>query len=158
MFLQSAEKQVGSVKNKNKSSIKNFRVPTPVQLSLLWASLMSLYIYNDYLAMFVPGMIDMMSAGQMGPLGDATDFTMLAVAVIMAIPAIMVFLSSTLPANASRILNLIVGPIYFIIAVLTFFGSPLFYQFIVLIEVIALLLIVWIAARWPRQDDRIAES
>lgn len=140
------------------SSIKKIRAPIAVQLSFLWASLMSLYIYNDYLSMFVPGMIDMMSAGSMGPLGEATDFMILCVAVIMAIPASMVFLSSTLPTSASRLLNLIVGPIYIIIAVSTLFGSPLFYQFIVLIEIMTLILIFWIAARWPRQDDRVAES
>lgn len=141
------------MKNQNKSPISNFRVATPVQLSLLWASLMSLYIYNDYLTMFAPGVIDLMSAGHMGPLGEATEVTMLAVAVIMAIPASMIFLSSILPTSAARPLNLIVGSVYIIIAVLTLFGSALFYRFIVVIEIIALLLIVWIAVHWPRQVD-----
>lgn len=149
-------KRIGKIVEMNKTSrppIENFRVPAPVQLSLLWTSLMSLYIYNDYLVMFVPGTIEEMSAGSMGPLGEASDFMMLVVAVIMAIPASMVFLSSILPASASRLSNLIVGPIYCVIAVLTLFGSPLFYQFIVVIEIIATLLIVWIAMRWPRQNN-----
>jgi len=137
--------------NKNKSSIEKIGVPAPVKLSLLWASLMALYIYNDYISMFVPGMIEMMSAGSFGPLGEATDLTLLVVAVVMAIPASMIFLSSILPSGLSRSLNLIIGPIYTVIAVLTLFGSALFYQFIVLIEIIATLLIIWIAARWPKQ-------
>lgn len=147
-----------AMSNKAKSPIDKTSVPVPVKLSLLWAALMSLYIYNDYLALFVPGMIEMMSAGLMGPLGEATDLTLLAVAVVMAIPASMVFLSSVLPPNVSRSLNLIVGPVYTVIAVLTLFGSALFYQFIVLIEIIATLLIIWIAARWPKQDARVTES
>ncbi len=112
---------------------------------------MSLYIYNDYLVMYVPGVIEMMSAGSMGPLGEASTITMLVVAAIMAAPASMVFLSSILPANASRLLNLVLGPIYCVIQVLTLIGSPPFYQFIVAIEVIVTILIIRIALRWPRR-------
>ena len=124
-------------------------VPIPVKLSLLWASLMSLYIYNDYLILFIPGQIDGMSVGSMGPLGEATDLKLLIVGIIMAIPASMIFLSSLSGANISRRLNMIVGPIYCLIAVATLFGSPPFYKLLVLIEIAATLLIVWIAARWP---------
>lgn len=138
--------------NNTKSPIENIHVSTPVKLSLLWASLMALFIYNDYLAMYSPGMIEMMSAGRMGPLGEATGRTMLAVAFVMALPASMVFLSSTLPSRISRGLNMVVGPIYLVIAALTLFGSPLWYQLIVAVEIVATLLIVGIAARWPRQD------
>lgn len=137
--------------NNSKSSIEIIRVPTPVKLSLLWASLMSLYIYNDYFVLYVPGQIDSMAAGSLGPLGEATDLKLLAVAIILAIPASMVFLSSTAPSNLSRWLNLILGPIYTTIAAATLIGSALFYKFIVSIEVIATLLIFWIAARWPKQ-------
>ena len=37
------------VRNNFRSSIEAIRVPAPVKLSLLWASLMSLYPYNDFL-------------------------------------------------------------------------------------------------------------
>ena len=127
-------------------------MPAPVQLSLLWASLMALYIYNDYLVLYVPGMLDMMSAGSMGPLGEATTLTMLLVALIMAIPASMIFLSSTIPARVSRLLNLVIGPIYLVIAGLTLIGSAPFYQLIVAVEIVALLLVIFIALRWPRQS------
>lgn len=143
---------------KPKPPIEKICVPAPVKLSLLWASLMALFIYNDYLAMYSPGMIEMMSDGSMGPLGKATGRTMLAVAFVMALPASMVFLSSTLPSRISRGLNMIVGPLYLVIAALTLFGSPLWYQLIVAVEIVATFLIVWIAARWPRQDDRVAAA
>lgn len=143
--------------NSTKSPIERIRVQAPIKLSLLWASLMALYIYNDYLVMFTPGMIDEMSAGSLGPLGEATDLKMLGVALIMAIPASMVFLSSMLPSNASRRLNMIIGPIYAVIAVLTFFGAPPFYKLIVSIELVATLLIIWVAVRWPREDDRVTQ-
>ena len=132
------------------SRIEAFRVAPPVRLSVLWASPMSLYIYNDYFILFMPGTIEGMSAGSLGPLGVVTDAKMLAVACVLAIPASMVFLSSTLPSSLSRWLNLILGPIYTIIAVLTLFGSPPFYKFIVSVEIVATLIIIWTAARWPR--------
>ena len=113
---------------------------------------MTLYIYNDYLVLYVPGMLDMMSAGSMGPLGEATTLTMLLVALIMAIPASMIFLSSTIPARVSRLLNLVIGPIYLVIAGLTLIGSAPFYQLIVAVEIVALLLVIFIALRWPRQS------
>ena len=138
------------MKSQANSTIESIHVPAPIKLSLLWASLMSLYIYNDYLVLFVPGTLELMEAGSLGPLGPATDLKMVAVAAIMAIPASMIFLSSTLPSNASRRLNMIVGPIYTLIAVLTLYGSAPFYQMIVLIEIIATVLIFRIALRWPR--------
>ncbi len=125
-------------------------IPIRIKLSLLWASLMSLYIYNDYLVLYMPGMIEMMSAGSLGPLGEVTDLKMALVAIVMAIPASMVFLSSILPAGLSRASNLILGPIYLVIACLTLIGSPAFYKLIVGFQIIALALIFWLGLRWPK--------
>lgn len=139
----------------NRSSIENIRVSAPVRLSLLWASLMSLYFYNDYLLFFIPGQVEAMNAGSMGPFGQATDLKLLAIAAFMAIPGSMIFLSSLLPSNASRWLNLIVGALHSIsnaLTLLPFFSPPLFYKFIAAIEIIITLLIIRTAARWPRQD------
>ena len=136
---------------KTDTDLKHSTIPTGVKLSLLWASLMSLYIYNDYLVLYVPGTIEAMSAGSMGPFGDYTDGKMMVVALIMAIPASMVFLSSILSARSSRRLNLIFGSVYLVIAALTLIGSPLFYKMIVSVQLAALLLILRLAFRWPRQ-------
>ncbi len=35
--------------------LEDFRIPTNLKLSLLWASLMFLYIYNDYFSLYTPG-------------------------------------------------------------------------------------------------------
>lgn len=133
--------------------LEDFGVPTPVKLSLLWASLMALYIYNDFIALWIPGMLEMISEGQMGPLGEATDTVLVGVAIVVGIPATMVFLSSILPTKLSRLLNLVFGPIFCALAVLTGIGAAPFYQLIVVTEVIILLLITWTAFRWPRQNS-----
>ena len=118
-------------------------------LSLSWASLMFLFLYNDYFSMFTPGTLEMMAAGQMGPLGPATDAVLIAVSVLMAIPASMVCLSVALPAALNRWMNVTLGLVYAVIQVLTLFGSPPFYQGVVLVEIALLLTIVWRAYRWP---------
>jgi len=144
-----------AVKSNFMSPIEEIRVPAPVKLSLLWASLMSLYIYNDYLLFFIPGQIDGMNAGSMGPFGQATDLKLLAAAAFLAVPASMIFLSSMLRSTASRWLNLIVGVLHGVpnaLTLLPIFSAPLFFRFIVSIEIIIMLLIIWTAARWPRQD------
>ncbi|PWK50792.1 DUF6326 family protein [Pleionea mediterranea] len=123
-------------------------IPTRIKLSLLWASLMSLYIYNDYFVLFVPGTIDGMAAGSMGPLGNYTDTKMIGVALILAIPASMVFLSSIVAPRTSRILNLTLGIVYAIIALLTLIGSPIFYKMVVCFQLVALALIIKLALRW----------
>ena len=135
----------------SKKILENVPVPTRIKLSLLWASLMSLYIYNDYFVLFVPGTIDRMAAGSMGPLGDYTESKMIVVALILAIPASMVFLSSILSAVFSRRLNLVFGAIYVVMAVLTLIGSPPFYKVIVCFQIVAIMLILWLAIRWPNQ-------
>lgn len=138
--------------------LEEFRVPTPVKLSLLWASLMALYIYNDFIALWIPGMLEMMSEGQMGPLGEATDLLLIGVAIVVGLPATMVFLSSILPTKMSRLLNMVFGPIFCALAVWTGIGAAPFYQLIVLAEIIILILITWPAFRWPRTDSEGAQT
>jgi len=140
---------------KNKSSIEKFRVAPQVKISLLWAALLAFYIYNDYILLWVPGQIEGMIAGGFGPFGEVTDWKLLIVAAFLAVPISMIFLSAILPSNASRWLNLIVAPLHGIpnaLTLLPMFAAPLFFQFIVVIELIVMILIIWIAARWPKQD------
>lgn len=132
------------------TSLQAFELPCPLKLSLLWASMMFLYIYNDYFALYAPGTIEMMSAGTMGPLGEATDTIMLAVALLMAIPALMVFLSAGLPPALGKWLNVVFGAAYTCVNVATVFGSPPAYQFMVSIETVLSVSIVISAFRWPR--------
>ena len=127
-----------------------FRLPTGLAISLLWASLMGLYIYNDYFSLYRPGTIEDMSAGVMGPLGEVSAGMMVAVSIVLAVPALMIFLSAALPRMISRWLNAVLGLAYTAIEVLTFFGSAPFYQLVVVLEILVTLGIVAYALRWPR--------
>lgn len=138
----------------SKPLLKDSRPSPAVRLSLLWASLMSLYIYNDYFSMYLPGTVEDMSAGRIGPLGEASDLVLICVALVLAIPALMIFLSSALPPVLSRWSNVVFGCLYTLIEVLTFIGSRPFYQMVVAFEIVVTATIVWTALRWPRAEPQ----
>ena len=118
---------------------------------------MFLYLYNDYFSLYVPGTIEGMSAGRIGPLGEATSTVMLGVAVLLTIPSLLVFLSAGLPSAVSKWLNVVFGAVYTLVNAATFFGSPLFYQFIVVVEIALSVSIVVSALTWPKHSSSPAE-
>ena len=132
--------------------LEHLRVATPIKLALLWAALMSLYIYNDYFVMYVPGTIRDMSQGRLGPLGQATPMVLVAAALLLAIPALMIFLSVALPAVWSKWLNVLLGAVYTLVEIMTFGGSYLFFKMVVAIEIALTLLVILYALRWPRHS------
>ena len=133
------------------SKADGHRLPTGIALSLLWASLMGLYIYNDYISLYTPGVVADMMAGKMGPLGVVNDGIMIGVAVLMAVPALMIFLAAGLPRVISRWLNVVLGLVYTAVEVLTLSNSPPFYVLVVVLEILVTLTIVIYALRWSRE-------
>jgi hypothetical protein len=131
-------------------TLEEFRAPTKVKLALLWTSLMFLYIYNDYFSLYTPGTIAEMAAGRLGPLGQASAGVLVGVSMMLAIPALMIFLSVSLPPLLSRWLNVILGVAYTAIEALTLPHSPLFYTIVVTVEIALTVLVVWYALRWPK--------
>src|SRR4051794_14328118 len=72
---------------------------------------MFLYIYVDYFALYKPGLIDNLRAGVVFQFDiSPTLLTMMLASV--AIPALMVMLSMTLPARVNRATNLVVASLY----------------------------------------------
>ena len=130
-----------------------FHVPPQVKISLMWASLLTLYLYNDYLLFFIPGQIEGMNSGSFGPFGQVTELKLLATAAFLAVPCCMIFLSSFVPPGASRWLNLIAAPLQGVpnaLTLLPVFDAPLYFRFIVGIEIVITVLILWTAARAMR--------
>ncbi|MFZ5746248.1 MAG: DUF6326 family protein [Pseudomonadota bacterium] len=125
-------------------------IPVRVKLAALWATLMSLYIYNDYFKLYRPGAIGSMAAGRMGPLGPATDGVLIGVSALLAVPALMIALSVLLPPVVSRWLSAIVAVAYTAVEVLTFLGAYPAYQMMVALEIATTLTILMLASLWPR--------
>ena len=120
-------------------------VPVQVKLGALWASLMSLYIYNDYFKLYRPGALTGMMAGQMGPLGHAGDAVLIGVSGMLALPALMIAVSVLLPARPSCWLNIPLALAYTAIEGLTLMGAYPAYQMVVGMEIVVTLTILALA-------------
>lgn len=128
-------------------------VDIKVRLAALWAATMACYIYCDYFELYVPGKLESMLAGTMGPLGAVTQGVLLGTAVLMAVPSLMIALSVLLPARPNRVLNLIVGALYTaLLALLAITAGWYFYKLFAAIEAALTLAIVVLAWRWPRAE------
>lgn len=77
------------------------RAPVRIRLAALWASLTFCYLYGDYFGLYRPGKLQGMLDGA-GPVGPASQGSLLFVAALLMIPGLMVALSILLPWRATR--------------------------------------------------------
>jgi Family of unknown function (DUF6326) len=107
--------------------LKNVLQDTPVdvkiKLAALWPSVMFCYLYADYFGLFVPGRLQKMLAGQIPPLGPVTQGVLVGTSAMMAIPAVMIFLSVAPRASLNRWLNIVAGALYTAIILITMWGG-----------------------------------
>ncbi|HVX89137.1 MAG TPA: DUF6326 family protein [Gemmatimonadales bacterium] len=127
------------------------KVPTRIKLAALWTSVMFCYVYGDYFELYRPGKLQQMLDGQLA-IGPVSQGMLLGTGVMMALPALMVVLSVTLPAAAARWLNIVTGLIYAgIMTTILINGAWYFYMLYAAIEVTLTLTVIWTAWRWPRR-------
>jgi hypothetical protein len=124
-------------------------IDVKLKLAALWTSAMFLYIYADYFGLYVPGALQKMLEGKMGPFGPTTEGVLLITSSMMAIPSVMIFLSVGLKAAVNRWLNIVVGVLYTLIILRTMWDWK-FYIMYGVIEVALTSLVVWYAWKWPR--------
>jgi hypothetical protein len=132
------------------SKLSDLTVHVKVKLSALWATTVLCYIYGDLFGFFKQQTLTDIVAGKAGPLG--TQSGLLAAAVSVAIPSVMVILSLVLPPVVSRWSHIIFGVAYTLIILFTMPGAWLYYVFLGVIECGLTLAIVWCAWRWPKQS------
>lgn len=132
-------------------ALQDPRIPVQVKLAAAWTSFMFLYIYVDYLALYKPGFIDDILAGVVWEFDISQTFLTSTLALI-AIPTVMILLSTTLPARANRAANLVVASLYIPVSVFNALGESwtYFYGLSIGLEVAILALILREAWTWPR--------
>lgn len=135
---------------KKTSTLEDIQVPVKLKLAGLWTSLMFCYIYGDYFGLFQAGNLQDMLQGKMGPLGPATQGVLLGTSALLAVPALMIFLSLAMKPTVNRWVNIILGAFYALVMLVSMPGSWWFYLFFGAIEIVLSLLIVWYAWKWPR--------
>ncbi len=136
----------------NTNKLENFKINTKIKLAALWTSVMFCYVYGDYFSLYVPKKVEDFITGE--TLLDSPLKLFLA-AILMAVPALMIFASVVLKPNINRVLNIVFGIFYTAIMLLIAFTSIApwwsFYVFFALLESILTSVIFWTALKWPKQ-------
>lgn len=140
-----SEKKSGTI-------FEDIKVNVKIKLAILWATLMFIYIYVDIFKFFEPGTLEDIFAGKVWEF-EITQVWAISAMILMTIPSLMVFLSLVLKANISRKVNIIIGILYIAIAIVNMIGETwAYYIFGGVVEVALLLVIIWYAWKWPKQE------
>ncbi len=75
-------------------ALEDTKIPVRIKLSALWTSVMFCYVYGDYFDLYVPGKLQDMLQGEMA-LGTVTQGMLFGTSILMAVPSLMVVLSSS---------------------------------------------------------------
>ena len=126
--------------------------PARIRLAALWASLTFCYLYGDYFGLYRPGKLQGMLEGA-GPVGAASQGSLLFVAALLMLPGLMVASSILLPWRAARWLNVGLAAFFAVFVALTMPGAWWFYLAYSTVEIALCLVIAWTAWRWPRPRD-----
>lgn len=132
--------------------LEEFKVNIRVKLAALWSAVTLCYLYGDYFELYVPNKTAGLLNGQ--NLLDSPAKLLLA-AVMLAIPALMVYFSVVLKARWCQILNIAFGvfftAIMVLIAVTSLTAWRAFYVFLAVVESILTTNIAVLAWQWPKQ-------
>lgn len=141
----------------NSRVLEDKKVNVKQKLSALWASLMFLYIYADILGFYTPGFVEELISGKAGGI-QITEVFLIVMAIWMAVPSVMVFLSLALQATVNRWANIIVAIISVIMLAATFSVGEfsIRYAFQALVEAVLMILIIWSAWKWPLERDSLS--
>jgi RNAse (barnase) inhibitor barstar len=134
----------------SKPPLTDLKIHTKLKLSALWVSVMLLYLYGDVFGFFRRDIITDIAAGKTGFIG--TQGGLLAAAIMMSIPSVMVFLSLVLKPSLNRWLNIILGALYTLIILATMPHTWMYYLYLGVVEAVLTLTIVLLAWRWPREQ------
>lgn len=133
-----------------KRTLEEIKVSVKLKIASLWASFMFLYIYVDYFHLYMPESLEDMLAGKVF-LFDISQTFILAGLVSVTIPALMIFISTALPAKLNRWANMIVAAVYVPYTLFNLSGGAWIHMiFGAVVEVVLLLLIIYYAWNWPR--------
>ncbi|MDQ0105805.1 hypothetical protein J2T02_000899 [Chitinophaga terrae (ex Kim and Jung 2007)] len=133
------------------SKLEDYKVNIRIKLSAIWTAIMFCYIYGDYFELYVPKKVEGLLSGQ-----NMLDSPMklLLATFILAIPALMIFLSLVLSTKFTKWLNIAVGVFFTLFTALVGISSltewRAFYVLLAVIESILTATVVVMAWTWPK--------
>ena len=129
-------------------------IPVQAKIAAAWTSFMFLYIYVDFFNLYKPGVVDGILNGLVWKF-DVSPTLLTFMLASVAIPALMVMLSMTLPARVNRATNLVVASLLIPYSAFNAAGATWewasFYGLSIGIEVLILAFILRSAWTWPRR-------
>ena len=131
------------------------------KLAAAWTSFMFLYVYVDILNFYKPGVVDGILNGLVWRF-DVSSTLLTIMLASVAIPALMVVLSMTLPARVNRATNLVVASLYIPYSLFNAAGATwewtFFYALSIGLELLLLAFVLRSAWAWPRTPAVPADS
>jgi len=132
--------------------MEDMKINVKIKLSLLWVVLVFFYLYNDVISFFRKDTIEIVLSGEVPGGIQITQTFLFAMAILMAIPIFMAFLSLALPVRVNRPTNIIVGIFHAVVLVTFFLAVPgeivAHYALYQIFEAVFIVLIVWYAWKW----------
>ncbi len=133
--------------NSTKAVFEDFQINVKLKISALWIAVMFCYVYGDYIQIYVPGIL---AKAMEVKATTETQLQFFAVALLMAIPSVMIFFTLVVKPKINRWLNIILSTLYIIMLIATNLTETwVFYLFLTAIEVLISVAIVWYAWNWP---------
>lgn len=133
--------------------LEDVKINIKTRLSALWASVTLCYLYGDYFELYVPQKTQGLVNG-VNLLNSPVK--LLAASILLAVPALMVFLSVILKPVLSKRLNIVLGIFYtgimILIALTSLTPWRSFYVFLAITESCLTALIVYYAWHWPKNQ------
>lgn len=131
------------------SKLEDVTISIKLKLAMLWTSLMFLIIYLDYFHLYMPGKIQDILKGRVFVFDISQGFLVVAL-VLIATPALMIFLSVALPAKINRWINIITAAVNIPCILFNLAGEAWVHMVTgAVIQLILLSLIILYAWKWP---------
>jgi len=135
--------------------LEDVKINVKIKLSALWVALVFFYLYNDVISFFRGDIIEGVIAGELEGV-QISPSLLFAMALMMAIPIVMVFLSLTLKAKVNRWVNIILGVFHAGVMLTTNLlvpgGTWAHYALYMVFEALFIALIIGHAWKWPTQE------
>ena len=144
--MSTPRSHTGRESSPSRSALEDLRMPVQAKIAAAWTTCMFLYIYVDLFNLYKPGVVFEF---------DITPTLLTIFVAVIAIPALMVMLSMTLPARVNRATNLVVASLQIPLMVFNAAGASwawaFYYGLSIGVEVLIVAFILRSAWTWPRR-------
>ena len=138
-----------SIETAKSTQPQPFYVNVRVKLSALWTALLLIFAFLDIFSIYRPDFRAELAAGEVGGFAIGEPF-LLAIAMYVVIPSLMVVGALVLRPSVNRIVNVVLAVVYALTIVVGTIGEWTYYVVGSAVEVALLAAIVHQAWTWPR--------